>query len=462
MRNLLLPPINRQGAVKPPSASTAPWYKIVNKKKDDVTKVYLYDAIGGWFGVEVNDFIKELNDIESSEIHLHINSPGGNVYDGIAIYNSLRQHDAEVTTYVDALAASAASFIAMAGEKVIMARNATMMIHDAIGICMGNMQDMQDTAEILDKVSNNIADIYAFNAGGETDEWRALMIAETWYSAQEAVDAGLADEMLDADSDEEDEDAEETENKWDLSKIFNYAGREAAPSPKQLREKVRNQLKEASMGKTAPKNTEGSQPNEEQTPATEPAKEQTTTPPAEETAPEQTTPAPAPESPTTENKAGTSLLVNGARTTDLAAVQSHINSLETFRSETIENSRIEFVENLARQNKIAATQVGDKAENDKPATGLIAFALSLSDEQFSGWKASFDSAPSQPLFAKHGIEPGDQFAPTNTGSESVQARIADLEQIIADHRRSGMSQEKIEAKGSYKELQALKSQLNNA
>jgi ATP-dependent protease ClpP protease subunit len=173
MRNTPLLPINRQNNL--PKASDKPWYKIVNKAKSDVTKVYIYDAIGGWFGIEVNDFIKELNDIETKEIHLHINSPGGSVYDGIAIYNSLKQHDAKVTTYIDALAASAASFIAMAGETVIAARNSTVMIHDAMGVCMGNQSDMLETADLLDKVSDNIADIYAYNAGGDAAEWRALM-----------------------------------------------------------------------------------------------------------------------------------------------------------------------------------------------------------------------------------------------------------------------------------------------
>lgn len=453
---LLLPPVNRQGAL--PSAIDKPWYKITNKAKDDVAKVYIYDAIGGWFGVEVNEFIKELNDIEASNIHLHINSPGGSVYDGIAIYNSLKQHDAVITTYVDALAASAASFIAMAGETVIMARNATMMIHDAMGACFGNPQDMRDTADLLDKVSNNIADIYAYNAGGDATEWRALMQAETWYTASEAVDAGLADEMLDADAEDDEAD---TEDRWDnkaLAKLFNYGGRGDAPSPFVIREQVRNQIKEASMGnKTAPKNTEGAQPSEPSEPSTESEQEQE---PKTQPAPEsESTETPAPE-PQTENRA-TSVLVNGARTTDMSAVQAHISNLETFRKETIEGSRVEFVENLGRQNKIAATQIGKQADGDEKASGLIAFALSLSDEQFSDWKASFDSAPSQTLFNRHGVEPGNESAPL-TGNESTQQEIENLEQILADHQRAGLSKEQIESKASYKRLQALKSQQTNA
>jgi ATP-dependent Clp endopeptidase proteolytic subunit ClpP len=467
MRKLLLMPHNRQGSL--PEPSDRPWYKIVNKKKDDITKVYLYDAIGGWFGVDVNEFIKDLNDIDTSELHLHINSPGGSVYDGIAIYNTLRQHDSKVTVYVDALAASAASFIALAGEKLIVARNSTVMIHDAIGACMGNMQDMLDTADLLDDVSENIADIYAYNAGGDKAEWRGLMKAETWYTAAEAVEAGLADEMLDADPEEEDEDAD-TENKWDLSKIFNYAGRDKAPSPKQIREQVRNQLKEASMGKTAPKaTTEGTQPSEPSTQnPPEPGGQPTpapATPPEDEPAVEEEPPAqpePAGTEPPPTNRALVSHVVNGVSYRMPQAVHAHLSNLETFRQETIEGNRVEFVENLARQNKIAATQIGNRADGNTPATGLIAFALGLSDEQFSSWKASFDSAPEQSLFAQHGIEPGDTNAPTRTGAENVQGEIENLEQIIADHRRAGLSQEKIESKASWKRLQDLKSQQTNA
>lgn len=439
MRNLpLIQPMNRQGAL--PEASNKPWFRIVNKAKDDVTKVYIYDVIGGWFGVDVQDFVKELNDIETDEIHVHINSPGGSVYDGISIYNTLRQHDSTVHTYIDGLAASAASFIAQAGEKVIMGRNATMMIHDAIGACYGNRADMLMTADLLDKVSNNIADIYAKNAGGTSDEWRALMKEETWYTGQEALDAGLATEVLDLD--EEDTD---TSNSWDLSKFFNYAGREKAPSPKELREKVHNQLKEASMaGKVAPKNT--SEPGTEA--PTEPE-----TDPVEPVAPAEPE-TDAPEEPT--NKASFSVLINGVATSSTKDVQNHINSLEMFRRETIETARIEFVENLSRDNKIVATQVGSKAEGDNPATGLIAFSLGLTDEQFTNWKASYDAAPSLSMFDPHGITPGNEGRP-GSGAPATADEIKVLEDIVADHRRTGMPQAQIETKDSWKRLQALKS-----
>jgi hypothetical protein len=155
------------------------------------------------------------------------------VYDGIAILNALRNHKATVTVFVDGIAASAASFIAMAGDEIVMCRNAELMIHDSWGWCSGNAEEMAKAAAELDRVSDNIASIYAERAGGTTEEWRALMREETWYSAQEAVDAGLADRVAakdDADESEDDTDADAS-NGFDLS-VFNYAGRRSAPAPK--------------------------------------------------------------------------------------------------------------------------------------------------------------------------------------------------------------------------------------
>jgi hypothetical protein len=264
--------------------------------------------------------------------------------------------------------------------------------------------------------------------------------------------------MLDEDEDVDEE--ADTENKWDLSKFFNYGGRAEAPSPVELRMQVSNQLKEASMGTNAPKNTEGAP---EGTPTGEPeaAPEAPATGTEEETGTE-TAPATgtetAPEGEPS-NKASFTVLVNGSATTNLQAVQQHINMLETFRSETIESSRIEFVENLSRQGKILATQVGNKPEGTQAASGLIAFALGLSDEQFSDWKATFDAAQTMSMFDPHGTNSGDEGRPMNGGSgDSVQDEIDTLEGIVAAHKASGMTEEQIESKASYKKLQALKSQ----
>jgi ATP-dependent Clp endopeptidase proteolytic subunit ClpP len=195
------------------------WYRITNEA--DVAQVYIYDEIG-YFGVSASDFVKDIINIKQPKMDLHINSPGGEVFDGIAIYNAIKNHPADVTVFVDGLAASAASFISMAGDKVIMTRNSEMMIHDAHGLVIGNSADMRELADLLDKMSDNIADIYMQKAGGTVSSWREAMKTETWYSADEAVKAGLADEIQGKTS---------TENSWDLS-IFSYTSRKEAPEPK--------------------------------------------------------------------------------------------------------------------------------------------------------------------------------------------------------------------------------------
>lgn len=167
------------------------WFKIRNLAGGEA-EILIYDEIG-YFGITAKDFRDELAAISAADkIALHVNSPGGDVFDAIAIYNMLRDHPAEITTYVDSLAASAASFIALAGDKVVMAKHAQMMIHDAWGIAIGNAEDMQKAAAFLETQSDVIASIYADRAGKTKAYWRGLMAAETWFTDQQAVDAGLA------------------------------------------------------------------------------------------------------------------------------------------------------------------------------------------------------------------------------------------------------------------------------
>jgi ATP-dependent protease ClpP protease subunit len=202
------------------------WFRITDQA--DTADVWIYDEIGYW-GTSAQDFVDQLKAITAPKMSVHINSPGGEVFDGIAIYNCLKSHPANVEVRVEGLAASAASFIAMAGDKITVARNATMMIHDASGLCIGDATDMQQMADLLAKLSDNIADIYAQRAGGTVAEWRERMLAETWYTGAEAVDAGLADEMTDPTPPP----APDMDNTWDLT-IFAKAGRpvaEAAPAP---------------------------------------------------------------------------------------------------------------------------------------------------------------------------------------------------------------------------------------
>nr|WP_260859759.1 head maturation protease, ClpP-related [Streptomyces cupreus] len=156
----------------------------------------LYDEIGGWFGSTADELIAELRQITAPRMRVRVNSPGGSVFEGIAIANALRSHPANVTVQVDGIAASIASVIAMAGDRIEMAPNTMLMIHDASGLCMGDASDMEEMAELLDLISDNIADAYAARAGGTRDEWRARMRAETWYLPEDAVENGLADEAI--------------------------------------------------------------------------------------------------------------------------------------------------------------------------------------------------------------------------------------------------------------------------
>jgi ATP-dependent protease ClpP protease subunit len=197
------------------------WYRIENVQSD-TTEIYIYDEIG-YFGVTASDFVNELQKVRTPNIDLHLNTPGGDVFDGVAIYNALLNHRAEVTTYIDSLAASAGSFIAMAGNQRYIAKTGQMMIHDAHGLAIGNSGDMRELADLLDMNSDNIAGIYADRAGGTQASWRKAMKAETWYTAAEAVKAGLATEVMSANG-------QSPDNSWDLS-VFNYAGRQTAPAP---------------------------------------------------------------------------------------------------------------------------------------------------------------------------------------------------------------------------------------
>lgn len=211
------------------------WYRIENKADADEAEVYIYNEIGYW-GVTAADFIDDLNEHASKakNILVRVNSPGGDVFDGIAIGNALRAHPANVTVQVDSLAASAASFIAaMAGDEVVMSAYSQMMIHDASGLAIGNAGDMRQMADLLDRLSDGIAQMYADKAGGSRAFWRDRMRDETWYDSAEAVAAGLADRSLAPESD--DGEGGGATNDFDLS-AFAYAGRKSAPPPKALKD----------------------------------------------------------------------------------------------------------------------------------------------------------------------------------------------------------------------------------
>jgi ATP-dependent protease ClpP protease subunit len=222
-----------RGSIQPRAELKRPVRAQLTGETDGTTaKLYLYDVIDSWggdWGISAREFTQALAEVGNVEsIALHINSPGGECYEGIAIMNQLRRHPARVTAVVDGLAASAASFIAAAADDVVMAPNSEMMIHDAWGIALGPASEMHDAGDRLDRISNNIASVYAGrrNSPADADAWRQLMLAETWFSADEAVTAGLADRVEGADADAE----PQAIDAFDLG-VFRYQGRAAAPVP---------------------------------------------------------------------------------------------------------------------------------------------------------------------------------------------------------------------------------------
>lgn len=183
--------MNALAASNPDLLKATKWYAVKNEA-DVEAEIFIYEEIGYW-GITSDDFVRDLNNITAKKIKVRVNSPGGSVWDAIAIHSALVQHPADIDMYVDALAASAASVIAMAGDTITMMPGSQMMIHDAIGVGIGNEAELKEYAEWLGDQSNNIADMYAARAGGTKEDWRAMMLAETWLFAAEAVEAGLAD-----------------------------------------------------------------------------------------------------------------------------------------------------------------------------------------------------------------------------------------------------------------------------
>lgn len=212
------------------------WYRVTNTLDgggSPVASISIYGDIGSW-GISASMFVEELKAVDAPEIWLSINSPGGEVFDGLAIHSALRSHRAKVTVQVDSLAASIASVIAMAGDRIIATPHSQFMVHDAQGVACGDPEEMREYADFLDRQSDNIASVYAERAGGTVKQWRARMKATTWYFADEAVEAGLADEVAQPQrmSPEEEEQARTVAAAWDLS-VYNYAhtSREDAPAP---------------------------------------------------------------------------------------------------------------------------------------------------------------------------------------------------------------------------------------
>lgn len=174
----------------------------------DGNTISVYDVIGEdpWSGegITARRVAGALRAVGKKPVTVNVNSPGGDMFEGLAIYNLLREHPDQVTVRVMGLAASAASIIAMAGDRIEMGLGSMLMIHNSWGLVMGNQNDMREAADTFAEFDAAMADIYAARTGGSVDDIAAMMDAETWLRAERAIEAGFADATFDAPDYEED------------------------------------------------------------------------------------------------------------------------------------------------------------------------------------------------------------------------------------------------------------------
>ncbi len=218
----------------------------VVKASDDQVTMYLYDAIDPWWGISAESFVSQLAAIDAPTINLRINSPGGDVFEARAIVTALRQHSSNVIAHVDGVAASAASYIALAADEVEISDGAFFMIHKAWTIEMGNADDLRTTAALLDKIDDSIANDYAAKTGKSKDELLALMTAETWLTAAEAKDMGFADRIAAAGGTND-------AARWNLSAYANVPkALTAPPAPEPNRDRSTLERRMALLERIAP------------------------------------------------------------------------------------------------------------------------------------------------------------------------------------------------------------------
>jgi ATP-dependent Clp endopeptidase proteolytic subunit ClpP len=179
-------------------------------KSEGVVKMYLYGDIGDDFfgGISAKNVQEQLSNVDAEEIEIHLNSYGGDVFESIAIHNLLKQKDAKITVFIDGIAASGGSVIAMAGDTIKMPKNTEMMIHNPWTVAFGNAKELRTIAGELDKHEEILEESYMHRFNGSLEDLQTLLGEETYLTASEAVSYGLADEVV---SDETDEEPEETD-----------------------------------------------------------------------------------------------------------------------------------------------------------------------------------------------------------------------------------------------------------
>lgn len=174
-----------------------PYYKMeLNKASEKTGDIYIYDVVGGWDGTSARQFATDLNALGKLDtLNVFINSPGGSVFEGVAIYNTLVRNRAKKIVQIDGLAGSIASIIAMAGDEIIIAKNGYMMIHNPFAMAIGYASELRAVADRLDKMRETLLETYVDRSSSTAKQIGDWMDAETWLNAEETVAAGLADKV---------------------------------------------------------------------------------------------------------------------------------------------------------------------------------------------------------------------------------------------------------------------------
>ena len=373
----------------------------------DQANIDIYDSIGMW-GVKVKDLAEQISNLKVDTIHVRLNSPGGDAFGGIAIYNRLKDHSAKVVCTVDGVAASAASVIAMAADELVMNEGAQLMIHDAWSFAMGNAAAMRKAADRLDKLSSEVASIYAGRAGGDVAFWRMAMADETWYTGDEAVTAGLADSV------NKKKKADAGVKNWNLGRVYCYAGRDAAPAPKLDKE---NQMPKFTIGDAELATDEDVQAALVELHALRSAEK--------------------PQPPV--------LTINGVETTDMSLVQAHIVSLEQLSAESKKKARRDFIAKLADNKKILASQVD----------ALTKFALDLDEESFAAYVKTFEGVGELPTLAVGATVTEGSGAGKPPAADDAEAKAIKMHKgVVSQFRKMNMDEAALKETESYKFLVA--------
>lgn len=199
---------------------------------DTELHVYVYDVISSWWGANAADLVKALADAGDRTVHLHINSPGGDVFEARAMASAIVAHPGKVITHIDGLAASAATYLALAANEVRMTEGGLFMVHNSWTMAYGNKTELRDTADLLQKIDGTIAADYARKTGKALADVQAWMDDETWFTAEEAKAEGFID-AIDANTKRDSAANDQAANaaRWDLS-AYAKAPKLTPPEPK--------------------------------------------------------------------------------------------------------------------------------------------------------------------------------------------------------------------------------------